>query len=154
MASGLTAMGNGTLKERLRGELNEARKQRDKLRTSVLSMTLSELRNREIELGREAADTDVLDVVQRAIKRRREAADQMRQGGRADRAELEEQEAGVLGGYLPPALDEAAVRSLIQRAIAGGANNIGAVMSAIMPDIKGSFDGREANRIAREELGA
>jgi uncharacterized protein YqeY len=146
-------MSGGSLKERMRGELNAARKQRDKLRTSVLSMTLSELHNREIELGREAADTDAVEIVQRAIKRRREAADQMRQGGRVDRAEQEEQEAGVLTGYLPPALDEAAVRSLIRQAIASGANNIGAVMSAIMPDIKGSFDGRDANRIAREELG-
>jgi uncharacterized protein YqeY len=146
-------MSGGSLKERMRGELNAARKQRDKLRTSVLSMTLSELHNREIELGREAADTDAVEIVQRAIKRRREAADQMRQGGRVDRAEQEEQEAGVLTGYLPPALDEAAVRSLIRQAIGSGANNIGAVMSAIMPDIKGSFDGRDANRIAREELG-
>jgi uncharacterized protein YqeY len=102
-------MSGGSLKERMRGELNAARKQRDKLRTSVLSMTLSELHNREIELGREAADTDAVEIVQRAIKRRREAADQMRQGGRVDRAEQEEQEAGVLTGYLPPALDEAAV---------------------------------------------
>lgn len=154
MAARLTSMSDATLKDRMRAELNDARKQRDKLRTNVFSMTLSELRNREIELGREAVDADVLDVVQRAIKRRREAAEQMKQGGRADRAEQEEQEAGVLSGYLPPALDEAAVRELIRRAIAGGAGNIGAVMSAIMPEIKGSFDGREANRIAREELGA
>lgn len=147
-------MSDTSLKERMRLELNDARKQRDKLRTAVLSMTISELRNREIELGRDAQDADVVDVVQRAIKRRREAADQMRQGGRDDRAAQEEMEAGVLGAYLPPALDETAVRALIRDAIESGANNIGAVMGAIMPAIKGSFDGREANRIAREELGA
>lgn len=138
----------------MRLALNDARKQRDKLRTAVFSMTISELRNREIELGRDAQDADVVDVVQRAIKRRREAADQMRQGGRDDRATQEELEAGVLSAYLPPALDEAAVRALIRDAVKSGANNIGAVMSAIMPAIRGSFDGREANRIAREELGA
>lgn len=147
-------MSDLSLKERMRLDLNDARKQRDKLRTAVLSMTISELRNREIELGRAAQDADVVDVVQRAIKRRREAADQMRQGGRDDRAAQEETEAGVLSAYLPPALDETAVRALIRDAIKSGANNIGAVMSAIMPAIKGSFDGREANRIAREELGA
>lgn len=142
------------LKQRMRGDLNEARKQRDRLRTAVLSMTLSELRNREIEIGRDAVDADVVDVVQRAIKRRREASEQMRRGGRASLADQEDQEAVLLGAYMPPALDESAVRGLVREAIAAGADTMGAVMSAIMPKIKGSFDGREANRIVREELGA
>lgn len=144
---------SSALKERLRGDLNAARRERDKHRTLLLTTTLSELRNREIELGREATDADVVEVVGRAIKRRKEAAEQIRAGGRLDLAEKEEQEASLLSGYLPPPLDEASVRAMIREAIAGGANNVGAVMSAIMPRVKGSFDGREANRIAREELG-
>jgi len=63
-----------TLKERLRADLNAARKERDKPKTLLLTTTLSELRNREIEIGRDAADADVLEVIGRAIKRRREAA--------------------------------------------------------------------------------
>ncbi|MGH7501376.1 MAG: GatB/YqeY domain-containing protein [Longimicrobiales bacterium] len=147
-------MNQTALKERMRLELNEARKQRDRLRTGVLSMTLSELRNREIELGRDAEDADVVGVVQRAIKRRREAADQMRQGGRGELADQEDREAAILGTFMPPALAESEVRTLVRQAIANGAASIGAVMSAIMPQIKGSFDGREANRIVREELGS
>jgi uncharacterized protein len=141
------------LKDRLRDDLNAARRQKDRLRTTVLSTTLSEVRNREIELGRAAADEDVIAVVSKAIKQRRESAEQMRTGGRAELAEKEEREAELLGAYMPAAMTEAEVRSLVREAVAGGAADLGAVMGAVMPRIKGRFDGREANRIAREELG-
>jgi hypothetical protein len=141
-----------TLKARLREDLNAARKARQKERTTVISSTLSELRNREIELGREAGDEDVRDVLGSAIKRRREAAEQMRAGGRDELADREEREAAMLAGYLPPPLDVEEVRGLVREAIADGADNVGAVMGRLMPAIKGRFDGREANRIVREEL--
>lgn len=142
-----------SLKERIRADLMAARRQRDRFLTTLLTTTLSEVRNREIELGRDAGDAEILEVVTRALKQRREAAEQMRGGGREDLAEKEDREAQVLSQYLPPQLGEDEVRAMIREAIAGGAGNIGAVMSAIMPRIKGSFDGRDANRIAREELG-
>lgn len=142
------------LKTRLRTDLNTARRERDKLRTLVLTTTLAELRNREIETGREATDEDVLEIVNRAIKRRREAAEQIRSGGRTDLAEKEEHEAGMLTCYLPPQLMDEEVRAMVREAIANGAGNIGAVMGVIMPRIKGCFDGKEANRIVREELAA
>jgi len=142
-----------SLKERLRTELNSARRERDRFRTLLLTTLLSEVRNREIELGRDAGDEDVIEVVGRAIKRRREASEQMRAGGRVDLAEKEERESEALAVYLPPPLGEAEVRALVREAVAAGATSIGEVMRAIMPRIKGSFDGKEANRIAREELG-
>jgi uncharacterized protein YqeY len=141
------------LVERLRADLNSARRERDKLRTGVLTITLSEIKNRQIEMGREPTDEDVTEVVGRAIKKRREAAEQIRAVGRADLADREEQEAGMLLQYMPAQLSEAEVRQLVKDAIAGGAGNIGAVMGAIMPRVKGKFDGRETNRIVREELG-
>jgi hypothetical protein len=119
----------------------------------VISSTISEVRNREIELGRDAADADVIEVVNRAIKRRREAAEQMTAGGRPELAEKEDIEARILGEYMPSALGEEEVRGLVREAVAGGADSVGAVMAAIMPRIKGRFDGKEANRIAREALG-
>ena len=121
-----------TLKERLRSDLNAARKERDKLRTLVLTTTLSELKNREIELGREAQDTDVIEIVNRAVKRRREAAEQMRSGGREELASKEDQEAALLAHYLPQPLTEDEVRALARDAIAQGANNVGAVMGRLM----------------------
>ncbi|HEX6134592.1 MAG TPA: GatB/YqeY domain-containing protein [Longimicrobiales bacterium] len=138
---------------RLRTDLNDARRERDKLRTLVLTTTLSEVKNRQIELGREPTDEDVTEVVSRAIRKRREAAEQIRTAGRTDLADREEQEAALLMPYMPAQLSEAEVRQLVKDAIAGGANNVGAVMGAIMPRVKGRFDGRETNRIVREELG-
>lgn len=143
-----------TLKERLRDDLNTARRARDRERTLVLTTTISDIRNREIELGRDATDDDVHEVVQRAVKRRREAAEQMRAGNREDLAVKEDQEAEQLKQYLPAQLSEDEVRGYVREAIAAGASGMGAVMGRIMPRIKGVFDGKEANRIVREELGA
>jgi uncharacterized protein len=141
------------LKARIRSDLNDARRQKDRLRTTVLTSTLSEVRNKEIELGREAEDEDVMAVVAKAIKQRKESSEQMRSGGRPELADKEDREASLLESYMPAGLSEAEVRAVVQEAIAGGADNMGAVMGAIMPRIKGRFDGREANRIVREELG-
>jgi uncharacterized protein len=140
------------LKDRLRADLNAARRERDKLRTTVLTTTLSEVRNHEIDKGRDAGDEDVIQVLTRAIKQRKDAADQARAVGRSDVADREMQEAEMLQAYMPEPLDEAAVQSLIQEAIAAGADNMGAVMGRIMPRLKGRFDGKEANRLVREAL--
>ncbi len=140
------------LKARLRTDLNEARKARDKLRTLVLSTTLSDLRNREIELGGEADDPVVVEVLAKAVKRRKEAADQMRAGGREELARKEEAEAEILGTYLPRALSEGEVREMVREILADGPRELGSVMGRLMPRLKGRFEGKEANRIVREEL--
>lgn len=141
-----------TLKEQVRSDLNTSRRERDKLRTTVLTTFLSEIRNREIELGREAGDEDVLGLATTAIKRRREAAEQMRAGGREELAAKEDQEAVVLQRYLPAQLSESDVRTMVKDAIAAGAADLGSVMKAVMPRARGRFEGKELNRIVREEL--
>jgi uncharacterized protein YqeY len=140
------------LRSRIQSDLNEARKQRDKARTLVLSTTLSDIKNREIDLRGTLPEEELLQVMNRAIKQRREAAEQMRAGGRAELAEKEESEAELLSSYLPRQMEEAEVREMIRAEIAGGAKAIGPLMGRIMPRIRGRFDGKEANRIAREEL--
>lgn len=141
------------LKSRIQADLNGARKERDKFRTLVLSTLLADLRYREIEDKGDATDDVVVQVISRAIKQRKDAAEQMRAGGRAELAENEEAQVAVLAGYLPVGLSEADVRALVREAVAGGANQVGAVMALLMPKIRGRFDGKEANRIVREELG-
>jgi uncharacterized protein len=145
-------MAQTSLKDRIRADLNAARRERDKLRTTVLTTFLSEIRNREIEVGREVGDEEVQALATTAIKRRREAAEQMRSGGREELAAKEEQEASLLQGYLPPQLSEEDVRGMVRDAIAAGATDIGGVMKAVSPKTRGRFEGREVNRIAREEL--
>ena len=141
------------LKERLKDDLVRSRKSRDRFRTLLLSTVLSEIRNREIEIGADAGDDVVRSVLTKAVKQRREAAEQMNAGARPDLAETEANEAKVLAEYLPPPLTEADVRPLVLQAVAEGATQMGSVMGRIMPLIKGRFDGKEANRIVREALG-
>lgn len=143
-----------TLKERLRLDLNDARKARDREHTELLTTTISEVRNKEIDVGHELSDDEVVGVLATAIKRRREAAEQMRAGHREELAQKEEREAAALQAYMPAALSEEDVRTMVHDAIAAGAGSVGLVMREISPRIKGRFDGKEANRIAREVLGA
>jgi len=143
---------SSALKKRLQNDLNEARKGREKLRTLVLSTTLSELRNREIELGREADDSEVLAVITKAVKRRREAAELMRSGDRNELAEKEETEGEMLSVYLPEGLSEEEVRRFVREIVGEGLREMGPVMGRLMPRLRGRFDGKEANRIVREVL--
>jgi uncharacterized protein YqeY len=141
------------LKIRIRNDLNTARRERDKFRTTVFTTFLSEIRNREIELGKEASDEDVQALLTTAIKRRREAAEQMRAGAREELAQKEDQEAAILQAYLPPQMDEGDVRQMVREAVATGASDLGSVMKLVMPRVKGRFEGKELNRIVREVLG-
>jgi uncharacterized protein YqeY len=145
-------MPDPTLVEQLRADLTQARKDRDKLRTTTLSTFLSEIKNKEIDQRRPVSDEDVKGLLVTAIKRRREASEQMRAGNRAELAEKEDQEAAMLQAYLPPALGEDEVRALIANAVAGGAADVGGVMKVVMPATKGRFDGKELNRLVREAL--
>ncbi len=142
------------LKDRLRSDLIDARKSRDKLRTVLLSTVLSDVHNREIDTGSDLDSEGVQEVVSRAIKQRRDAEEQMEAGGRSDLAEKEAAEAEILQVYLPPPMSEEDVRTLVRQAVKDGADEMGPLMGRIMPQIRGRFDGKEANRIVREELGA
>ncbi len=140
------------LKVRLRADLTAARKERDKLRTLVLSTVLSEVRYKEIDQRNELDDDGVVQVISKGIKQRKDAADQMRAAGREELASTEESQSEVLAEYLPAGLSEEEVRALVKQAIAAGADQIGPLIGRIMPQIRGRFDGKEANRIVREEL--
>ena len=137
----------------VQGELLDARKAQDKDRVLLLGTVLSEIKNREIELKRDLTDDDVVEVLRKAIKRRRESGEMFEQAGRPEMAATERREAEVISGYLPAAPSDDEVRAAVREAIAGGAAQIGAVMGKVMPRFKGRLDGAVLNRIAREELG-
>ena len=142
-----------SLKDTLRSDLNHARRGRDRERILVLSTTLAEVRNKEIEAGNQLDDEGIRGVLARAVKQRLDAAAQMRDGGRPELAEREEAQAKILRAYLPDELTADEVREMVREIVAGGAGHIGAVMSSLMPRIRGRFEGRAASAIAREELG-
>lgn len=141
------------LKNRLRSDLTSARKDRDKLRTLVLSTILADVHNREIELGAELSDDQTIQVLSRGIKQRKDAASQMRAAGRDELANGEEAQLTVLSEYLPEGMSEDEVRALVRAAIEDGVDQMGMLMGRVMPQIRGRYDGKEANRIVREELG-
>ncbi len=142
------------LGETLRAALTAARKAQDKPRTLVLSTILANLKNREIELKRPLTGDDVVEVLRKGIKTRRESVEQYTTANRPDLAEAERYQIGVLEEFLPPAVDPEEIRSAVRAAIAGGAKDIGKVMGQVLPQFKGRADGKDVNRIVREELQA
>ncbi len=138
---------------RLQGDLNASRKARDKASTLLLGTVLSEVKNRQIELRREPTDDDVVDVLRKAIKKRRESVDVYTKADRADRAAQENSEAQALAKYLPAQAGVDEIRAAVRAAIAGGANNIGGVMGKVLPQFKGKAEGATVSAIAKEELG-
>lgn len=138
----------------LRAALNAARKSQDKARALVLGTILANLKNRELELGRNPTDDEVVEVIRKGIKLRREAAEQFSAAQRADLADVERNQIRVLEEFLPPAVDPAEIRAAARAAIAAGAKDLGRVMSAVMPKFKGRAEGKLINEIVREELQA
>jgi len=141
-----------TLLVRLQQDLGAARKAGDKAAVIVLGTTIADARNREIELRRDITDDDLIDVVRKAIKRRREAIELYRSAGREDLVAKEKAELETLQRYLPAAASEADIRAAVRAAIDAGAANIGAVMGKVVPQFKGRAEGSTINAIAREEL--
>jgi len=137
---------------RLQADLNAARKSQDKAGTLLLSTVLSEIKNKKIELRRDPVDADVIDVLRKSIKRRRESIEMYSKGGRQDLADKEQSEAAALEKYLPAQVSEDELRAAVKAAIAGGANQLGAVMGKVLPQFKGRAEGGVINAIAREEL--
>ena len=138
----------------LRAAMNAARKAQDKDRTLVLGTIIANLKNREIDLRRPATDEEVVEVLRKGIKIRREAVEQYQAGGRTDLAEVERQQIAVLEEFLPPAVDPEEIRAAVREVIAGGAKDLGKVMGQIVPRYKGRADGKLINQIVREELQA
>ena len=136
----------------MQGDLNSARKSQDKAGTLLLSTVLSEIKNKKIELRRDPVDADVIDVLRKSIKRRRESIEMYTKGARKDLADKETSEAAALEKYLPAQVSDDELRAAVRAAIAGGATQIGAVMGKVLPQFKGRADGGTINAIAREEL--
>lgn len=139
---------------RLQDDLTSARRAQNKAKVLLLGTILADARNREIELKRDLNDDDVVEVLRRGIKKRRESVEMYEKGARADLAATEQGELDMLGAYLPPAVDDAEIRSAVVAAIEGGAANVGAVMGKVMGQFKGRAEGSVINAIVREELAA
>jgi len=145
-----------SLVERLEGEVKEAMLARDATRRDALRLILNSLRSAEKDLQRPLSDDEELQVLQRERKRRNEAAEAFRAGGREEQASQEETELAILEEFMPEPLSEDELERIVDDAIAEtGATSLrdmGRVMADVMPQVAGRADGSAVGQIVREKL--
>ncbi|MBZ4686791.1 MAG: uncharacterized protein PWQ96_626 [Clostridia bacterium] len=148
-----------SLKEKLQQDMKDAMKEREagKLKLSVLRLTLAAIKNKEIQSGYDLDDAAIEEVIAKEVKQRREAMAEYQNVGREDVVRKLNQEIEFLLPYLPQQLTEGEIRQIVEKAIAQvGAkdkSDLGKVMGAVMPQVKGKADGKIVNKIAQELLG-
>lgn len=146
-----------SLSERIQIDLTAAMKARDELRTSVLRMVKSALKNKEVEKMKPLDDTEAVQLLQSLVKQRRESVEQFSQGGRADLAERESREIAIIESYLPaaPTIEEmdAAITAAIAESGATSAKQMGAVVKAARARLTGkTIDGKSLSDRVRARL--
>ncbi|MET9023838.1 GatB/YqeY domain-containing protein [Actinopolymorpha sp. NPDC004070] len=147
------------LKDRLRTDLTAAMKARDSLRASTLRMTLTEVTNAEVAgtSARELSDAEVLEVLDREAKKRREAADAFEQAGRGELAGKERAEGEIIAEYLPAQLSDEELSAIVGSAVdevgASGMKDMGKVMKLVQPQVKGRAEGGRVAAAVRSRLG-
>ncbi len=146
------------LKERIQQDIKGAMKEKDQVKLSTLRLLMSEIKNKEIDAGGELEEADLLSIIQKAAKQRKESIEQYKKGGRDELAAKEERELEILNSYLPQQLSreelEALVREAIARCGATSPKDMGKVMKEVMPAVKGRADGKEVNALVRTLLEA
>jgi len=144
---------NMSLTQTIDQDLVAALKSKDELKTSVLRMIKSSMKNAAIDAKKQVLDDEeVLTILKRELKKRNEAIATYQQGNRPELAAKEEAEGQIIKGYLPEMMSEEQVAMIVDKVIAGGADNIGAVMKAVMAETKGQADGAVVQKLVREKL--
>ena len=144
------------LKEQLNSDYKESLKAREKLKVSTIRLMLSEIKYAEIAKRDELSEEELLGVISREARKRKESIEEFAKGGRQDLVDKEKYELSVIEAYLPQQLSEQEVRRMIEGAItevgASSPGDLGKVMSTLMPRLKGKADGKQVNQIVREML--
>jgi uncharacterized protein YqeY len=142
--------------ERLNQDMKQAMKDKAALKLSVIRMVKAALKNEEINKGRLLSEDEELTILTRELKQRRESLHDFEQAGRDDLASKAREEIDVLSAYLPAQLSEDEIRTIVREAIASvqatSKKEMGKVMGAIMPKVKGRADGNLVQKIVSEEL--
>jgi len=148
-----------SLKEQILNDLRESLKSGDAFRRDVLRLLSSAIKNVEIEKMKKEEglnDQEVVDVVKKAVKQRKDSIEQYEKGGRSDLAEKEEKEIGIMSVYLPSQMDEGKVKEIVKEVIAqSGASSLkdfGKVMGMAMKKFQGQADGDVVKKIVEELL--
>ena len=147
------------LTDKIQEDLKAAMIAKDELRLSTIRMLKSAIQYHEIQkggAGYEATDEDVIEVIGREVKKRNEAIELYKKGGREELAQKEEKELEILKTYLPEQMPEDEIRSLVKEALeqtgASSMSDMGKVMDALMPKVKGKADATLVSTLVREQL--
>jgi uncharacterized protein YqeY len=145
-----------SLKEQLASDLMDAMRQRDETRKTALRLLITAIKNGEVAAIKQFDDAEVLGVVGKQAKQRRESIEEFQKGNRQDLVDKEAAELKVLEAYLPPAMDRddilAEARKVISEVGASGPGDKGKVMQALVPRLAGRAEGRTINEIVTELL--
>ncbi|MDO8470666.1 MAG: GatB/YqeY domain-containing protein [bacterium] len=144
------------LQQTIKDDLKEAMKARQEVRMGALRMLMSSLLNAEKEKQRELGEEEIQSLIATEAKKRRESVETYEKAGRPELAEKEKEELDVFLKYLPEQLSEDVIRTLVKEAVAdtqaSSAQDMGKVMAALMPKVKGRADGALVGRIVKEAL--
>ena len=144
------------LSERLNEDMKQAMKSQDKFKLSTIRMVRSTIKNLEIDLKRTLDDNEVLDILSREIKQRKDALQEFEKAGRDDLAASARAEVEIIAVYLPKQLTEEEIKVIVQQTIqetgASSKAEMGKVMSALMPKVKGRADGKLVNQVVQQFL--
>ena len=141
------------MQDKILEDLKAAMKAGEKDKLEVLRMVKSALQMAEIDAKDGFDDDAQMKIVAKEAKKRRDAAQMYKDGGDEDRANQELAEAAIIEEYLPEQMSEEDVAKIVDEVIAGGADNMGAVMGQVMGRVKGQTDGNVVSRIVKEKLG-
>lgn len=138
-------------------DMKIAMKSGDKVKLETIRMLRAQIKNANLNSKDLLPDADVLSIITKEVKRRKESIELYEKGGRDDLVKAESQELEILKSYLPAALTESEIDSIIDQAIsqvhAGGIQDLGKVMGLIMPQVKGRADGKMIQERVRQKLG-
>jgi len=144
------------LKDRIDSECKTALKSGEKIKVSTLRMILAEVKNAEIAKRGDLSEEELLAVVAREARKRKEAIEEFGKGGREDLVAKESDELAIIQVYLPEQMSDGEVRSIVEETIkevgATSSGDLGKVMGKLMPKIKGKADGKKVNQMVREML--
>lgn len=144
------------LNERLNEDMKQAMKNQDKFRLSVIRMVRSSIKNIEIDQRKTLDDNEVLDVLSREIKQRKDSLQEFEKAGRQDLVDSLKAEIAIISEYMPQQLSEDEIKQIVQQTIqevgASSKTDMGKVMSALMPKVKGRVDGKLVNQFVQQSL--
>lgn len=145
-----------SLKEEITVDMKQALKNGKKEELSAIRMLLAEVKNAEIEKGDELKDEDLIQVIARQVKKWEQAAEEYEKAGKKEQADKERRDAETLKKYLPEQMSEEEISKVVEETIAEvnpeGMKDMGKVMGAIMPKVKGKADGSRVNMLVKEKL--